>query len=91
VLNPIVPDKVVVAPAHKSTSKLVVKIGVGSTVIVRVAVEAGHHEPGLGTVYVIVAVPGAIPATTPFDVTIVATPVLLVDQVPPGVVVANVT
>lgn len=50
VLNPIVPAKVVVAPAHKSTSKLVVKIGVGRTVIVRVAVEAGHHEPGLGTV-----------------------------------------
>ena len=45
-----VPDNVVVNPAHTFTFELVVKTGVGRTVIVRVAVNAGHHVHGLGTV-----------------------------------------
>jgi hypothetical protein len=76
-------DNVVVEP-WQSTIVPVIAPGIGLTVIVRVTKQL------VPIVYVITAVPTATPLTTPVEVPTSAILALLVLQVPPAVVFANV-
>ena len=71
---------------HRSSIPLnVPAVGGAETVTVRVAIELAH-PPVPATVYVIVAVPEAIPITSPVEGLILAIEVLFDDQVPPKMV-----
>ena len=70
-------ERVLVVPSQIASTP-VIAAGDGFTVTSSVAV----LPPG--AVYVIVAVPGAAPVTIPLEEPTVATPVVLLDQVPPA-------
>ena len=73
---------VVWAPSH-TASVPVMAVGIGFTVATTVS-----KQP-LGAVYVMVAVPAKTPVTTPVAPSTVATPALLLVQLPPGVAFAK--